>query len=67
MPDKANYKVASLEGVAFVFGRMLLDDPEAVSPGVGDEVKLELYADEKKALIAAGWLEEPEAPKEAKK
>ena len=34
---------------------------------VGEELKLDLSADQKRALVAAGWLEEPEKPQKEEK
>lgn len=48
---KTTFTVASEEGKTFAAGRGSPAD-------LGEEVELDLNAEEKKALVAAGWLEE---------
>jgi hypothetical protein len=59
----AKYTIASLEGIDYA--RSKLGDVAVVD--VGETVELKLTADQERALLAAGWLEEQTKPKEAKK
>ena len=52
MPEKKSYNVLSEEGASFA-GQKLQRPVE-----VGEEVELDdVFADQEKALVAAGWLE----------
>lgn len=54
---KKTYELTSEEGVRYatVHG----EEP----PSVGDEVELEVSADQEKALVAAGWISETKKKK----
>ena len=61
MPEKKRYKVLSQEGADFAGFR--LQQPVELD----SEVELEdVYADQEKALLAAGWLERLEDKKKGK-
>ena len=58
MPERKQYSVLSEEGATFASQK--LQRPVEV----GEDVELEdVYADQEKALVAAGWLERANAKK----
>ena len=60
MPERKNYKVLSEEGANFAGDFHRLNRPVEV----GEEVQLDdVFADQEKALVAAGWLERIEDKK----
>ena len=61
---KHKYKLAMPEGVEW-FNREH-GDPYAPSE-LGAEVEVNLNVNDKQALLAAGWLEEPEKPQKEEK
>ena len=62
MPDKKRFKVLSEEGANFV-----ADKTKQAAPELEQEVELDdVYFDQEKALVAAGWLERLEDKKKGK-
>lgn len=57
---KSRYVISAPEGVDFVGAQV------GVQHELGDQVELDLRADQQRALIAAGWLEHDEKKKEEK-
>jgi hypothetical protein len=59
---KKTYTLASPEGVAW-YQPTKLAVGDTSPTEVGDEVELDIPAEQSTALVAAGWLEEPDTKK----
>jgi len=55
---KKTYYIRDEAGQQFAHSLTRLDNPELAAPDLDSEVELDLRAEQAKAMIAAGWIEE---------